>query len=318
MLPRTIILLSVYDGAAFLPQQLDSLGAQTDPDWLLLWRDDCSRDGPETVVQRFADRVGPDRVRRLVEPAGNLGVARSFLALLRAAPAEAEHFAFCDQDDVWLPEKLERAAAAIATVPADRPALYFTRQVLVDRALNPVGVSPDVGRGAGFTNALVQNIVTGCTAVLNREARSLVLAPPRPEGTLHDWWAYLVVSAAGGRLIFDPTPSILYRQHGANAVGSNASTLARAWRALRRGPGPFLQALSDNIAALSALSGLTPEARHTLESLETLRATSGLGRLCTLRRLGLARQGLLEDLLLWLWIAMRPLPPARGGAIGGG
>ncbi len=82
------------------------------------------------------------------------------------------------------------------------------------------------------------------------------------EGTLHDLWAYLVVSAAGGQVIFDPTPSILYRQHGGNAVGGNASPLSRAWRALRRGPGPFLQALSDNIAALSALSGLTPEARR--------------------------------------------------------
>ncbi|HEV7265852.1 MAG TPA: glycosyltransferase family 2 protein [Falsiroseomonas sp.] len=312
MRDQTIILLSVFDGAEFLPAQLESLERQADRRWVLLWRDDGSRDGSARILEDFAARQTPDRVRRVAQPAGRVGAATSFLALLRAAPSDAARYAFCDQDDIWLPGKLLRASAGLETVPPGRPALYCTRQLLVDRELQRLGLSPDARRGPGLANALVQNIATGCTIVMNASARRHVLSGTPPPCTLHDWWTYLVVTATGGQVIFDPQPEILYRQHGANAVGSNASKLTRAMRALRRGPGAFLNAMAANMDALSACPGLTPEARCTLDALGALRTGGFVARLRTLRRAGLCRQGFREDVLLRLWFTLRPLPGSPG------
>ncbi|WP_372616773.1 glycosyltransferase [Falsiroseomonas sp.] len=311
MRDTTVVLLSVLDGADYLPTQLESLERQVDQRWMLLWRDDGSRDGSVRILEEFAARMAPGRVRRVAHAARRLGIAASFLALLRAAPADAACYAFCDQDDVWLPDKIGRAAAALGAVPAERPALYCARQVMVDRGLRRLGLSPDAKRGPGLANALVQNIATGCTTVLNAAARRHVLSGTPPPPTLHDWWAYLVVTATGGQVIFDPQPEILYRQHGANAVGGNVSKLARAMRALRRGPGAFLDTMAANIDALSACPGLTPEARRTLDALGALRTGSFVARLRTLRRTGLCRQGFREDVLLRLWFTLRPLPRCR-------
>ena len=313
MMGSTSVLLSVHNGAALLNEQLDSLVAQSDPNWLLLWRDDGSSDGSHALVARFAAGTGAGRVRRLDAPTGRLGVAASFLALLRAAPEDAARFAFCDQDDIWLPGKLARAAAALAAVPEGTPALYCARQVLVDAGLRRIGVSPNAPRGGGLSNALVQNIATGCTVVLNRAARRQVLAAQPPSGTLHDWWAYLVVAATGGRVIFDPEPAVLYRQHGANVMGGKAGLAARVLAALRRGPERFLRRVAANAVALAIHPGLTPEARRMLDALEELRAPGPLSRLRALRRIGLRRQARAEGLLLAALFALQPLPAAGGG-----
>ena len=88
--------------------------------------------------------------------------------------------------------------------------------------------------------ALTQNVATGCTVMLNRAAADLIAASRAPGATLHDWWSYLMVSAAGGRVLFDAAPVVLYRQHEANALGAPASFPQRALAALRRGPATFM------------------------------------------------------------------------------
>ena len=306
--PRVAVLLATYAGERFLAPQLDSLAEQRGVECILLWRDDGSPDGTVAVLDAFTARQPPGRVRRVTEPAGRLGAARSFLALLAAAPDDAACVAFCDQDDVWLPDKLARAAAALADIPPDTPALYCGRQQLVGPDLEPIGPSPDITRPPGLANALVQNIATGCTVVLNAAARRLVLdGPAMPRGSMHDWWCYLLVTAAGGRVIWDAEPQILYRQHGANAVGATASMPVRAWRALRRGPDAFLGLLGAHMAALEQGARLSADARAMLQALGPLHGPGPLRRLATLRRAGLYRQGAVEDVLLRLWIALRPL-----------
>lgn len=147
----------------------------------------------------------------------NLGAQRSFWWLLSHAPADGAHVAFCDQDDVWLPDKLARAAALLAPHEAE-PAMYCGRARLVDGGLRPIGLSPLPRRPLGFPNALVENVAIGCTVVLNARARELLLRAVPDRALMHDWWAYLVLSALG-RVVYDPEPQVLYRQHGANATG---------------------------------------------------------------------------------------------------
>ena len=301
---RVAILLSTYNGEKFLPEQLASFVAQEHADWTLFWRDDGSADDSPAILRAFA----PDRCVEIAAPAGNFGVLGSYFALLRAALpilGPDDFAAFADQDDVWLPHKLAKGVAALADVPACIPALYCARQALVDAALRPIGTSPAFTRPPGFPASLTQNIATGCTILLNRAAAALVAESQPPAGTLHDWWSYLLVTAAGGRVIADDTPALLYRQHGGNVVGARRSHLQRAVAAVRRGPGPFMADLRrhlDGLAANAAL--LTDPARRDVAYLRAALANGKLARLRALRLPGLRRQGRREGLLFSLWFLL--------------
>jgi len=302
------ILLSVHNGSKFLAAQLESLSAQTHRNWMLLWRDDGSQDDSSRIMEAFADQIGGGRVRKLAEPTGQLGITSSFLSLLASAPADAAFFAFCDQDDVWFVDKLERAVGHFAEVPAQQAGLYCSRQMLVDAELRPIGMSPAVKRAPGLGNALVQNIATGCTIVINKEARHHILSAQVPDGTLHDYWSYLVVCAVSGSVYFDPEPSIFYRQHGGNSVGCARSFITRAAQALTRGPFQFLQGISNNLSALSKFPCLRDYGIKIEMIAFDLRARNPLIRVRALKKYGLLRQTWAEDVLLKFLIAILPLP----------
>jgi len=298
------VLLATYNGAAFLPAQLASLALQEEVDWRLLWRDDGSTDGTAGILADFA-AAHPGRVAHLAAPAGRLGAGGSFLALLAAAPPGGL-YAFMDQDDVWLPGKLARAAGLLG----EEPALVCTRLRLVTPQLAPLGLSPLPAREPRFATLLAHNIAAGCTMVMNDAARAMALGTPFPEGSFHDWWCALLVTGCGGRLVFDPEPRILYRQHATNLVGGASAWRQRARRALGRGAQGFLGPLDLHLRALRA-APLTPEARRVAEAAEGLRHASPLRRLAALRRAGLAHHAPGASLLLSVWVALNRLPPGR-------
>jgi len=209
------ILLSTFNGANYLSAQLDSLLNQTCQEWTLMVRDDGSHDCTLEILDDYAQRDS----RITILPRGeSLGAAGSYLTLLLAAP-EADYYAFCDQDDVWLPDKLTRSIQALAGL-MDSPAMYCSSLFLVDRNLNPLGRSRRHSRGPSFENALIQNIATGCTLTLNVAAVRLIRKrmPLTNRIVMHDWWCYLVISAFG-HVIFDPSPTLYYRQHEENQIG---------------------------------------------------------------------------------------------------
>lgn len=292
------IVLSTFNGAEFLPAQLESYVCQQDVTWQLYWRDDGSADRSVEIMERFA-ATAPGRCVR-IDTAGHMGVTASYLALLRAAVADgAAVVAFSDQDDVWLPFKLSRSLRMLGETP--EPGLYCSRQVLVDRTLQRMGESALVRVAPGIGPALTQNIATGCTVVLNASAATLVAnsAPPAP--TLHDWWSYLVVAAVGGRIVADPEPTVLYRQHGANAVGAPPSQVRRAVAALRRGPGAFMAVLRAHVGGLRAQPfALSPEAKQTLDQVHAGLSGGIWPRIRALRG-GLLRQTRAETWLFRCW-----------------
>ena len=296
------IVLSTFNGATFLSAQLDSFMAQSDIAWCLFWRDDGSVDDTVALMQAFAEGPAAGRCHR-VDHAGHLGVTPSYMALLRAAVAHgAQVVAFSDQDDVWLPHKLSRSLAEIGADPA--PALYCSRQVLVDAALNPVCESAPVRVRPGLAPALTQNIATGCTVMLNRAAAVLVASSRAPPVTLHDWWSYLVVAAAGGRIVADQQTTVLYRQHTTNAVGAPPSNSRRAIAALRRGPGVFMAVFRAHVAALQSQPELlAPASRNTIDIVATGLAGGPLAKLRALSH-GLRRQTHAETALFRCWFLL--------------
>lgn len=298
---RVAILLSTYNGQRFLREQLDSLVLQTFRDWVLYWRDDGSSDETLSLLHNFIHRIGPGRTV-VLDDSGRVGATESFLRLLRAATDAGHEFvSFADQDDVWLPDKLERGVKALQGTPG--PALYFARQWLVDANLRPLALSPT--RYPGFPAALTQNVAAGCTIMLNRAAARLVARSHAPALSYHDWWCYMLIAGAGGHLIHDRVPVILYRQHETNLVGAPKSVLRRGWAALQRGRGPFMAIYRENVFALAEQPYLlAPSAAERIETLAKALRGGLLDRLRAVFMPGLLRQSALETLTFRLWFVL--------------
>lgn len=223
---RVVVLMSTYNGERYIAEQLRSILCQLPERGMVLLRDDGSTDGTLEAVASLAD----ERIQ--VQRGDNLGFGASFLTLLAQVPDDAGLVMFSDQDDVWLPGKIERAGTALARC-GDRPALYGSAQMLVDEELRPLGPTAPWPAGASFRGALTENIITGCTAALNAPAvRLLKQAGAAPNVRFHDWWCYLVISAFG-QVIFDNQPSLLYRQHGRNHIGHGAGWWGRQRQIVR-------------------------------------------------------------------------------------
>jgi glycosyltransferase involved in cell wall biosynthesis len=222
---RVVVVMSTFNGERFVGEQVESILSQLPPEGRLLIRDDGSSDATAGALAAMVD------ARIALTRGENIGFAASFFRLLDSVPADAEMVMLSDQDDVWLPARIERAWRVLQQT-GDEPVLYCSRMRLVDEQLQPLGLSRTPARGPSFDNALAENIVTGCTVALNPAA--LRIASPGAglaRVHFHDWWLYLVV-AAFGRVVFDPEPTVLYRQHGNNVIGMG-SGLAR-YRAMLR------------------------------------------------------------------------------------
>lgn len=296
---RGLVLLSTYEGAAHIGAQLESLAAQTRRDFRLVVSDDGSRDGTPAQVAAFAAQA-PFEVVQHDGPRG--GFVANFLSLLARVGSGAERdpdwVALCDQDDVWLPEKLEVAAAALGACAPGSAALYCSRTWVWDAARDRRLPSRAYPRRPSAQNALIENIAPGHTIVLNRAAWELAQAcAPHAGGVYaHDWWLYLLVTAAGGTVVHDPTPRVLYRQHGANQIGHGT----RAGHGRLVWQGAFAARVSGNIAALAPVSDrLTPEARALLAGYSAARALPARARLRALADLGVYRQTLRGQIGFW-------------------
>jgi hypothetical protein len=303
--PLVAILLSTFNGEQYLYDQLASFTAQTHTNWQLYWRDDGSSDATPCIMAQFVTNAGVTRC--MIHPAGvRLRATGSFLALLRMAlDGTAAFFAFADQDDVWLPEKLAHGIAALDALPSDHPGLYFCARTLVDANLTPVGEVLAPRRPPGFPTALTQNLAPGCCMMLNRAAARLIDATPVPDGTWHDWWSYIVVAATGGTVIAGNTPDILYRQHGDNLIGEPLGFWHRTKGAARRGRSPFMSVFWRQIAALQTGSIPLPVATsETLAIIEQSRQGLWPNRLRTLRLPGFVRQTWAETFLFRLWFLL--------------
>lgn len=221
------ILMATYNGASFLREQLDSILAQTDTGWHLTVSDDGSEDGTEEIIDSYAERY-PDKITRY-HAGRRFGNARDhFLHLMKEA-CTAEWMLFCDQDDVWFPNKVETIRKAIREAEgeygADKPLLVFSDQVPADEKLKPLSDSlvryqKMYTERFDYRSLLMQNAVTGGAMAANRPLVKLAGESRKNSSMImHDWWM-AAVAARFGRIVFIREPLGYYRQHGGNAVGA--------------------------------------------------------------------------------------------------
>ncbi len=260
---KILVVMSVWNGERHVHAQIKSILEQNSGnDISILVRDDGSSDSTASIIDSFSDS------RIQVLRGNNIGAKRSFLDLLsQAAGSDADLVAFADQDDIWLPGKLQRAAERLAPIN-DGPALYCSALNLVNESLQPIRkyVFPDE---TGFESAFLVNAATGCTVVINRRLLELLAEVPAVDEILmHDWWAYLV-AVSFGRVVYDDRSLILYRQHASNQVGMRtglAGYLHRTRLFFRRAASP--SRLTQAREFLRLYGGrLLPARRRYLESL---------------------------------------------------
>ena len=223
------ILLCTFNGAAFLEEQLNSFNIQTYKNWILVVSDDHSTDDTKQILSKFKDQQPSGKVLILDGP--NEGFARNFLSLTAKTCRSADYFAWADQDDIWLPDKIERAIGNLKSFSNKKPSLYCGRTLLITSKREHIGYSKPIYKQPCFQNALAQNIAGGNTMVFNSAACELITqSAANTRIVSHDWWAYIIITAVGGHVIFDNEPCLLYRQHDNNLVGgltNNKTTLRR-------------------------------------------------------------------------------------------
>lgn len=295
---KVAILLCTYQGQRYLAEQLDSFSTQTHANWEAWVSDDGSKDGTLAILEAYKQKWPSGRLSIQSGPAR--GFAANFMSLTCCAGIEADYYAYSDQDDIWGADKLERAVRCLETISSDIPALYCSRTRLVDADNIEIGLSPLFSRPPSFANALVQNIGGGNTMVFNGAARALLReAGENLAVVTHDWWAYLVVTGCGGKVFYDSTPTLRYRQHSGNLIGMNATWIDRFKRIRMQCQGHFRNWNDCNIAALSKLQDrLTPENRNLLERFAKARQMSLIPRLILLKRIGIYRQTLFGNFSL--------------------
>ncbi|WP_217436909.1 MULTISPECIES: glycosyltransferase family 2 protein [Pseudomonas] len=289
------ILMCSFNGERFLPEQLASIEQQDHAQWRLFVSDDGSTDSTLNIVGAFQERLGHEKVTLLSGPRS--GFANNFMSLTCREEINADFYAWSDQDDIWAGDKLTAALMWLGQVPVDVPALYATRTTLIDEEGVTVGTTPLYSRAFGFSNALVQNIAAGNTMVFNRAAREVLRSSANLNVVAHDWWAYLLVTGAGGAFYFDEVPHLFYRQHEANSIGASVGLKSTIVRIQKLFQGRLSRWIDQNINNLEAVEFLLAEQnREVLQQFKVARKRSLLGRLFGIWRCGVYRQTLMGNL----------------------
>ncbi|MBV1898680.1 MAG: glycosyltransferase family 2 protein [Cycloclasticus sp.] len=216
---RVNILLSTFNGELYLEELLVSLKNQTYKNTRVFIRDDGSTDSTQLILKKFYE--ANDNVH--VCFGENIGVTKSFYTLLKQSYYENGLYAFCDQDDIWALEKIERAVTILSEIGVSDSlycsGLEYVTEDLVHMAYSmaPVNIK--------FSNAINENVAIGCTIVFDDKLRERFLVASPDNMLMHDWWMYLTASAFG-RVVYDDYYGILYRQHGLSVTPSYEKSLS--------------------------------------------------------------------------------------------
>lgn len=225
---RVQILLSTYNGERYLREQLDSyLAMEGFSQCCVLIRDDGSTDGTQEILSEYAKR---DDFK--IVYGDNVGITDSYMWLLKHCNLGCEFFCLSDQDDVWLPQKVQKSLAALEQENAAVALLSASQTCITDAELNQVQLSENPVRGVSFYNAIAQNVLSGHTQMLNRTMVELLVERGCSDVNVIDWWIYLV-AAGVGKIVFLPGYTVLHRQHGGNAVGMKTDVFSQTIKRLR-------------------------------------------------------------------------------------
>lgn len=224
------ILMATYNGEQYIAEQLDSLLNQTFTNWQLIVHDDGSVDNTINIIKQYIENY-PDKICLIDDGIRTGGAKNNFLHVMQFS--KAPYIMFCDQDDVWLPNKIELTYKAMIEHEKQKgekvPLLVHTDLCVVDSKLNIIAPSmidyqklrPD--NGSEIILLAIENCITGCTMMVNRTLLNISLKMPN-HAMMHDWWMGLMALQHRGTIKFLNISTLLYRQHEVNTVGAKKVT----------------------------------------------------------------------------------------------
>lgn len=223
-------MLSTYNGEKYLKPLLESVFAQQGVNVVLFVRDDGSTDGTVAILQEY------QKQGKLQLTVGkNLGFGQSFSWLINNAP-KADYYACCDQDDVWLPCKLQNGVQALEQCNGNLPLLYFTSLIAVDQNLKEISRKTHehyaLDAKNRFVESLLFNMCQGCTTLFNNALKEKFIQVPQEQISAHDYTLNTIASGLG-QVVFSQDAQVLYRQHANNTVGFYKGKLRNIFRSIK-------------------------------------------------------------------------------------
>ena len=282
------VLLATFNGERYLDEQLKSLARQQDVNLRVWANDDGSVDQTLTILNKWHAKGLINRISHTV----GVGSTRAFLKLL-SDHSDSEYVAFCDQDDIWEPKKL---ATQLLEMKIDLPMCVITQKLHIDSSSAAIGKSKILRNKPSFENSMIENVASGNTILINRQAINLINNIPDPQVRHYDSWIYLLVSLFG-KVAEIPIPLTKYRIHSNNTVGLRRISLRENWISINS----FINQnvfLYENIVDDYKCEKIQKLGMFRMLRLET----NPVKKLRIIQRIGFKRQGYIDQLVVILLI----------------
>jgi glycosyltransferase involved in cell wall biosynthesis len=304
------ILLATHNGSRYLPELLESLNRQTDDRWCIIARDDASEDKTVSLLEAFR-RDRPDRIDQIEVSPEQVGTAANFGLL--AERSTAAYAMFCDQDDVWMSDKIKRLMNRMNTIESrlgtETPILVHSDLRVVDSNLSLI--HPSYWRYQNLLperdapiQLLTQNTVSGCASLMNRSLVRRGLPIP-DNAVMHDQW-YALVARTCGVIDHLDVATVHYRQHADNVTGAEGFGLRRFWRQSRLGRRQYCKKMADDASQAGAYAQqfadrLSEPERRAVEALALLPSLSPWRRRVAIVRHRLWQKGFVRNCAMLAW-----------------
>lgn len=289
------ILMGTYNGEKYLSNQIESLLNQSYKNWKLIIRDDGSTDNTIKIILKYIEKY-PNKITIIQDNKKGLGPKDNFLELLKYS--NEDYIMFCDQDDIWLPHKIKVSLEKIMDIEENKPALVHSDLKVVDENLNIISKSfwkyANIDYKIQNTNRLiVQNNVTGCTVIINRKLKNLVVGKFFNRSIMHDW-VIAIVASLFGKIEYIEDQTILYRQHGSNKIGAKKWGMKYAFNKLK---GRSLKSLIEDTKNQSLDISYNFKVSWEIETYGKLYRLNYLSRKFYCIKYGFLKEGILRNIV---------------------
>lgn len=242
------VILSAYNGEKYIQEQLESILSQTYKNIEIVVRDDGSKDNTIQIVEQY---INKGKNIRLIK-GKNLGFVKSFFELLKLV--EADYYAYCDQDDIWKKDKIERAYLGLSKLDDTKPNLFFSNSDYYDMEMNFVAHG-EKEKVYNFRNSLVECVTQGMAMCINKKARDMIVKNIPEKCTFHDQWTYMLCSAFG-ELYYDDKSLVKYRRHTKAVTAEGKSFIElQIWRIKKILFGNMLKTIKEQIKEFYKIYG---------------------------------------------------------------
>lgn len=303
-IPKIWVLMSTYNGMAYIEEQIESILSQKKCDVHLLVRDDGSTDATLDILKSYEKKGS----LTLISDNINLGPAKSFLKLLEMAPDDG-YYAFSDQDDCWNSDKLERALEMLTQAEENNmPLVYYSNSDVVDQNLNSTGKKVYSGKQKPTLERVLCGYgIQGCTMVLNKALRDIFLSVDMSKERIgmHDFFLCDLCMVCGGKILYDDFSTMKYRQHESNVVGYdvNATRLNKIKKYINEILKPANDSIADDARLVLMFSDkMTEKGRNTAIKIERYKddAFTRIWLACSILMCGFEKKELLKAVRILL------------------